>query len=91
VIHFGEEEHHAKGIRQEFSLNVLYCGGLMAGYVSYLLSGLVLLMIYGDDGQAGHPGKFLMYLLLVGSLGLLGIGGFSMGLKLSSRTFKSNK
>src|SRR5258708_10767798 len=27
VIHFGEEEHHAKGSRQEFSLNVLYCGG----------------------------------------------------------------
>jgi hypothetical protein len=52
----------------------MFCtaAGLMAGYVSYLLSGLVLLMIYGDDGQAGHPGKFLMYLFtgwLVGAFG----------------------
>ena len=72
---------------------LMFCtaAGLMAGYVSYLLSGLVLLMIYGDDGQAGHPGTFLMYLLLVGSLGLFGIGGFSVGLKLSSSIFKSNK
>jgi hypothetical protein len=31
--------------------------GLGAGYISYLLAGLVLLMIYGDDGQSGHPGK----------------------------------
>ena len=72
---------------------LMFCtaAGLMAGYVSYLLSGLVLLMIYGDDGQAGHPGTFLMYLLLVGSLELFGIGGFSVGLKLSSSIFKSNK
>ena len=30
--------------------------GLMGGYVSYLLASLALLMIYGDDGQGGHPG-----------------------------------
>jgi hypothetical protein len=65
--------------------------GLVAGYVSYLLACLVLLMIYGDDGQSGHPGKFLMYSLLVGSFGFFGIGGVSVGLKLSSRMFKSNE
>jgi hypothetical protein len=44
-------------------------------------------MIYGDDGQGGHPGKFLIYVLLVGSFGLWGIGGLYAGLKLSSRMF----
>jgi hypothetical protein len=63
--------------------------GLGAGYISYLLAGLVLLMIYGDDGQSGHPGNFLMYILLFGSFGCFGIGGLSLGLKLSSRMFKS--
>ena len=65
--------------------------GLGAGYISYLLAGLVLLMIYGDDGQSGHPGKSLMYILLVGSFGFFGIAGVSVGLKLSSRMFKSNE
>jgi hypothetical protein len=72
---------------------VIFCtaSGLVAGYVSYLLAGLVLLMIYGDDGQSGHPGKFLMYALLVSSFGFFGIGAFFVGLKLSSRMFKSNE
>jgi len=48
-------------------------------------------MIYGDDGQSGHPGKFLMYALLVSSFGFFGIGAFFVGLKLSSRMFKSNE
>jgi hypothetical protein len=65
--------------------------GIVAGYVSYLLAGLVLLMIYGDDGQSGHPGKFLMYILRVGLFGLFAIGGPFVGLKLSSRMFKSNE
>jgi hypothetical protein len=65
--------------------------GLVAGHVSYLLAGLVLLMLYGDDGQSGHPGKSLMYVLLVGSFGFFGIGELSVGLKLSSRMFKSNE
>jgi hypothetical protein len=68
---------------------VMFCtaAGLVAGYVSYLLASLALLMIYGDDGQGGHPGKFLIYVLLVGSFGLWGIGGLYAGLKLSSRMF----
>jgi hypothetical protein len=65
--------------------------GLVAGYASYLLAGLVLLMVYGDDGQSGHPGKFLMYILLIGSFGLFGIAGVVVGLKLSSGLFKSNE
>jgi hypothetical protein len=72
---------------------VMFCtaAGLTAGYVSYLLACLVLLMIYGDDGQAGHPGKSLMNILLVGSFGVFGIGGAFVGLKLSSRMFKSTQ
>ncbi|MCU1239810.1 MAG: hypothetical protein JWO71_536 [Candidatus Acidoferrum typicum] len=65
--------------------------GLAAGSASYLLAGLVLLMIYGDDGQSGHPGKSLMYILMIGSFGIFGFGGVFVGLKLSSRMFKSNE
>jgi hypothetical protein len=70
---------------------LMFCttAGLVAGYVSYLLASLGLLMIYGDDGQSGHPGKFLVYALLVGSFGVFGIGGLFVGLQLSSRMFKS--
>jgi hypothetical protein len=70
---------------------LMFCtaAGLVAGYVSYLLASLGLLMIYGDDGQSGHPGKFLIYALLVGSFGFFGIGGLFVGLKLSSRMSKS--
>jgi hypothetical protein len=75
------------------SFLLMFCTaiGLVTGYVSYILAGLVLLMIYGDDGQSGHPGNSLMYILLVGSFGLFGIGGVCVGLKLSSRIFKSNE
>jgi hypothetical protein len=72
---------------------LMFCtaAGLVAGYVSYLLACLVLLIIYGDDGQSGHPGKSLMDILLVSSFGVFGIGGVFVGLKLSSRMFKSNE
>jgi hypothetical protein len=33
--------------------------GLVVGYVSYLLAGLVLLMIYGEDGNLVILGSFL--------------------------------
>jgi hypothetical protein len=72
---------------------VMFCaaGGLAAGYVSYLLGCLVLLMVYGDDGQGGHPSNSLMYMLMVGSFGICGFAGVFSGLKLSSRMFKSSE
>jgi hypothetical protein len=72
---------------------ILLCtgAGLVGGYAVYLFSGLVLLMVYGDYGEAGHPGKFLIYIWLFGSFGTFGIAGLFVGLKLSSRMFKSNE
>src|SRR5258708_534580 len=81
----------AKNLRQEFYLNVLY-RSWPCGWLCFLSFGRFSTV---DDlrrrWQSGHPGKFFMYVLLVGSFGFFGIGGLSEGLKLSSRMFKSNE
>jgi hypothetical protein len=72
---------------------ILLCtgAGLVGGYAFYLFAALGLLMFYGDDGQAGHPSKFLMSILMFGSFGVFGIAGLFVGWKLSSSIVKSSQ
>lgn len=54
--------------------------GVAVGYVAYLLLSLALLVVYGDDGQGGHPIGWVMDLLFYGIFAITTLGGFAVGM-----------
>jgi len=59
------------------------------GYLVFLFLSLILLVIYGDDGQGGHPSESLKNIRVFGTLGIFPICGFIVGLKITKNMFKA--
>jgi hypothetical protein len=63
--------------------------GGAVGYFVFLFLSLSLLVIYGDDGQGGHPSESLKNSLFFGTLGIFPICGFVIGLKITKNMFNA--
>ncbi len=63
--------------------------GTAIGYGIYLFVSLGLLALYGDDGQGGHPTKFLENSLFYGVFGITTLVGFGLGLFIVKKWEKS--
>jgi len=59
------------------------------GYLVFLFLSLILLVVYGDDGQGGHPSESLKNILFFGTLGVFPICGFIVGLKITKNMFNA--
>jgi hypothetical protein len=63
--------------------------GTVIGYGVFLFVSLGLLVFYGDDGQGGHPTKFLENSLFYGVFGITTLLGFGLGLFIVKKWEKS--
>jgi hypothetical protein len=63
--------------------------GTVIGYGVFLFVSLGLLVIYGDNGQGGHPREFLKNALFYGIFGITTLVGFGLGLFIVKKRGKS--
>ena len=64
--------------------------GTVIGYGVFLFVSLGLLVIYGDNGQGGHPTEFLKNALFYGIFGITTLVGFGLGLFIVKKRGKSD-
>jgi hypothetical protein len=69
--------------------NIYYCGWRSNWLLAFLFLSLILLVIYGDDGQGGHPSESLKNILFFGTLGIFPICGFVIGFKIAKNMFNT--
>lgn len=63
--------------------------GMLVGYPVFLFISLALLVLYGDDGQGGHPTEFLKHFIFYGVFAITTLIGLGFGFLITDKTNKS--